>query len=89
MAALLAILSIGCLSIVFSAQPPRYGPYGEDGCTWVKVDIGDLKSGGSQQGDIMWPTKALETNTTLPFLAFAHGMTEGQISNINHILILL
>jgi len=65
------------ISAVSSSQPPEYGPYGKGGCAHTTVHIGGLVSGWSEDAIVMWPKKALEDNTKLPFLAFAHGMTAG------------
>ena len=71
-----ALLSISA-TIVLSSQPPQYGPYGKNGCSYTTVRIGGFQAGWSEDAVVMWPKKALQENTTLPFLAFAHGMTAG------------
>eukprot|EP00483_Globobulimina_turgida_P001931 UN01933 len=74
-------MSMLLLSLLFvvskSAVPAQYGPYGKTGCTHKEITIGGFVAGGSQNAVLAYPTKAINDGTTLPFVAFAHGMTAG------------
>eukprot|EP01084_Bolivina_argentea_P022156 41179_1 len=62
---------------VLSVEPPKYGPWGKGCCTHKSVHVGGYVAGGSQDAIIAYPTQAIANKTTLPFLAFAHGMGTG------------
>eukprot|EP01084_Bolivina_argentea_P256826 432568_1 len=65
------------LIVTKAAVPPPYGKYGKNGCTHKTVQVGGYVAGGYQTAILMYPTQAINDKTTLPFLAFAHGMTCG------------
>ena len=75
------MLSLLLLFVLFAAYkcdiPPRWGKYGPYSCTVKSVYIGGYVSGGPQYAYLLYPTAAIENKTTLPFVAFAHGMTLG------------
>ena len=69
-------LVLSSLLIAFAASdvPPRWGPYGEYPCVNKSVTVGGYVSeGGVQTAILLYPKAAIANQTTLPFVAFAHG----------------
>eukprot|EP01083_Nonionella_stella_P296749 1007999_1 len=64
-------------TICKSDTPPTWGEYGEYPCTEKIIEVGGYVAGGSQKAVLLYPTAAIKAKTTLPFIAFAHGMTAG------------
>eukprot|EP01084_Bolivina_argentea_P279632 478082_1 len=74
-------MSLLLLSALFaickSETPQTWGQYGEYPCAHKSIKIGGYVAGGSQDAFLVYPTVAIQNKTTLPFVAFAHGMTAG------------
>ena len=74
MTTLFITLLCALIVVIQSSQPPIDGPYK---CTLKEVNIGGFKAGGSQNAYLMYPDDALDKKEHFPFVAFAHGMTDG------------
>eukprot|EP01084_Bolivina_argentea_P116782 207435_1 len=71
------ILTVILFTLCKADPPPRWGKYGEYPCTNKSVYVGGYVAEGSQNAILLYPTVAIANKTTLPFIAFAHGMTTG------------